>query len=236
MIRAFSLRDSHSSEVRSSALAPLLLRAHRIVCPVAIVAAALAYSWPAPAKDYGQVGTVFPVVEQDLLRVIETRLKTMQADGRLEAFNQRMKANTEAKVLRPPPVPGIGVATATRSWLFDPSIVIDHDIRDTKGNFIAHRGQRVNPLDFIVVSTPLVFIYGDDEAQLAWALKKFGQNAKLIMVRGSPLDAMSKHQRRFYFDQSGILVRRFGIQAVPALVVQEGKAMRVSEIVPGRNS
>lgn len=236
MSRAPAFLPLRKGTARSAALLSLLRKAHRVACPVALVATALAHSWPALAKDYGQVGTVFPVVEQDLLRVIEMRLKTMQADGRLEAFNQRLKANTEAKVRRPPPVPGIGTATAARSWLFDPSIVIDHDIRDTKGNFIAHRGQRVNPLDFIVVSTPLVFIDGDDETQLSWALKKFGQNAKLIMVRGSPLDAMSKHQRRFYFDQSGILVRRFGIQAVPALVVQEGKAMRVSEIVPGRSS
>lgn len=221
---------------RQARLRAVLRLAYRWACPTAIVATAIAYSWPAPAKDYGQVGTVFPVIEQDLLRVIEMRLKTMQADGRLDAFNQKLKANTEAKVRRPPPVPGIATAIAARSWLFDPSIVIDHDIRDTKGNFIAKKGQRVNPLDFIVVSTPLVFIDGDDEAQLAWAMKKHGQNAKIIMVRGSPLEAMTRHQRRFYFDQSGILVRRFGIQAVPALVVQEGKAMRISEIVPGRAS
>ena len=54
-----------------------------------------------------------------------------------------------------------------------------------------------------MVTAPLVFIDGDDEAQLAWALKRFDTKARLIMVKGAPLEAMTRHQRRFYFDQAG---------------------------------
>lgn len=207
--------------------------------PLACLCSAMLPAAPAVAKDYGQVGAVFPVIETDLLRVIEQKLTALQSSGQIDAMNQAFRKRAEAKVQRPTPVPGIERASTQRSWLFDPSIVIDHDIRDQKGNLIAPRGRRVNPLDFIVVKTPLVFIDGDDPAQMAWALKRYDANAKVIMVAGAPLEAMTAHQRRFYFDQDGRLTTRFGIHAVPAVVVQEGHAMRVSEIArlaPGAGS
>ena len=37
----------------------------------------------APARDYGQQGAVFPVIETDLLSVIQNKLTTMQASGAL---------------------------------------------------------------------------------------------------------------------------------------------------------
>lgn len=193
-----------------------------------LFAAALATP-PAAAKDFGQVGTVFPVIEPDLLRVIEAKLKTMQANGQIDTMNQRFKERATAKVRRPAPVPGIERAARLRTWLYDPSIIIDHDIRDHKGNLIASAGKRVNPLDYVTVRTPLVFIDGDDEAQLSWAMKRFDDKAKVILVKGAPLDLMTKRQRRFYFDQAGTLTRKFGITHVPATVVQAGAAMRVTE-------
>ena len=199
----------------------------RFIIPVILGFAAVAP--PAAAKDYGQVGTVFPLLEPDMLRMIELKLRTLQANGQLDAMNQRLRTRTEAKVRRPDPVAGIELATRARTWLFDPSIVIDHDIRDHKGNLISAAGTRVNPLDYVVVTTPLVFIDGDDEAQLAWALKRFDTKARLIMVKGAPLEAMTRHQRRFYFDQAGRLTAKFGITHVPAVVEQAGRVMRVTE-------
>src|SRR3546814_1448933 len=80
----------------------------------------------------------------------------------------------------------------------------------------------------------LVFIDGDDKDQMSWALRRFDdQSAKLIMVTGAPLDAMTLHQRRFYFDQGGFLVGRFGIRAVPAVVAPNGRTMKVYEIPLG---
>ena len=206
---------------------------------LALVSAAMLAASPAMAKDYGQVGTVFPVTESDMLRTIENKLNLLQSTGQIDAMNQKLRERTEAKVRRPTAVAGIERAMTPRSWLYDPSIIIDHDIRDNKGNLIAPKGRRVNPLDFIVVRTPLVFINGDDPAQVAWALGRYDDRAKLIMVAGAPLEAMTTHQRRFYFDQDGRLTSKFGIHAVPAVVVQEGHAMRGSEIAklaPGAGS
>jgi len=200
---------------------------------LAIVLMALASlaSSPAFARDYGQQGTVFRILEPDLLASIEQKLKSLEASGGIERMNQELARRTEAKVRRPDPVVGIGKADRLRVWTYDPAITVDHDILDAKGNVLARKGQRVNPLDFVGVRQALVFIDGDDPDQVSWALRRYQDDqAKVVMVKGAPLDAMTRHQRRFYFDQGGYLVGRFAIRAVPAVVEQNGKVMRVSEI------
>jgi conjugal transfer pilus assembly protein TraW len=186
---------------------------------------------PVAARDFGQQGAVFGVLEQDLLKIIEQRLSDLQSSGGIDRMNKEFAARTEKKVRRPDPVYGVGQVSQARSWIYDPAIEIDHDVTDTKGNMIARKGQRVNPLDFIVIKQALVFIDGDDPVQVEWATKYYSDlRAKLVIVRGAPLELMTKHQRRFYFDQGGSLVERFGIRAVPAVVVQEGRVMRVREV------
>jgi conjugal transfer pilus assembly protein TraW len=185
---------------------------------------------PSMAKDYGQRGAVFPIAETDLLRSIEQKLKTLESNGGIERMNAELARRTEAKVRRPEPVFGVGLAVKRRSWIYDPTITVEHDIMDTKGNIIARKGQKVNPLSFVSVRQALVFIDGDDRAQIEWAIAKYkDSNSKLIFVKGAPLDAMTKYQRRVYFDQGGYLTDRFGIRAVPAVVEQSGEVMRVSE-------
>ena len=88
---------------------------------------------------------------------------------------------------------------------------------------------RRNPLDSVALRVPLLFLDGDDPAQIAWALRQ-DPNAKLILVKGAPLELMKARQRRFYFDQGGNLTEKFGIRAVPARVRQNGRVLEVSEI------
>lgn len=187
-------------------------------------------SSPAVAKDYGQHGTLWPVIEPDLLQQIEARLRHLEASGETARLNERLKQRTIARVNRPEPVAGIIHAASLRSWQLDPTISAERDIADEKGRIIIAAGTRVNPLDTVSLRAPLVFLDGDDPAQLAWASARFGKtNAKLILVRGAPLALMKARQRRFYFDQGGTLVKHFGIRAVPAVVEQQGRVLRITE-------
>ena len=184
------------------------------------------------ARDYGQQGAVFPVIETDLLSVIQNKLTRMQASGALDRANRELAARTEARVKRPPAVKGIVAASQSRSWIHDPTIIVEQDLRDAKGRVVVARGTRVNPLDTVSLRQRLVFLDGDDPVQVAWATgKTTSLNAKLILVRGSPFALMKAEQRRFYFDQSGTLTTKFGVRAVPAVIEQAGRVLRVSEIV-----
>ncbi|WP_176593137.1 type-F conjugative transfer system protein TraW [Sphingobium sp. EM0848] len=184
------------------------------------------------AKDYGQAGQTFPVIEPDLLATIEARLTQAEASGELAGMNAAFAKRVEAKVRRPDPVVGITPAQVARSWRFDPTVTVEQDIRDPKGQLIAAAGQRINPLDFVTISQDLVFVDGDDSAQMAWATTRYSEvKAKIILVSGSPIEEMTNRKRRFYFDQEGRLTGKFGIQHVPAVVSPAGKVMQVSELV-----
>ena len=185
---------------------------------------------PALARDYGQQGAVWPIVEPDLLAQIHARLTRLEKTGETARLNEELKRRTIARVNRPEPVAGLGPASAKRSWRFDPTITVERNIADEKGRVIIAAGTRVNPLDTVPLRAPLVFLDGDDPAQLAWATRRFAATrAKLILVRGAPLELMKARQRRFYFDQGGSLVKHFGIRAVPATVEQQGRVLLITE-------
>jgi conjugal transfer pilus assembly protein TraW len=72
--------------------------------------------WPVVAAlraaDYGQMGQTFPIIETDLLTTIETRLKTLEANGGIERMQRQMQEQAVASVRRPKPVDGMTPATA----------------------------------------------------------------------------------------------------------------------------
>ena len=185
----------------------------------------------AHARDYGQQGTVFPVIETDLLASIKARLETMAANGTIERINRDLKDRTVARVNRPQPVEGLVAATTPRTWLFDPSITVADNIRDAQGQILVAAGTRVNPLDTVPLRQPLLFFNGDDADERRWAMAERQKGAaKLILVKGAPLAVMKAEQTRIYFDQGGLLVRRFGIKATPARVIQQARQLQVSEV------
>jgi conjugal transfer pilus assembly protein TraW len=197
-----------------------------------LLLASLAVSSPVAARDYGQQGAVWAIAEPDLLTQIHARLTQLERTGETAKLNEELKRRTIAKVNRPEPVAGLAAASAARSWRFDPTITVERDIADDKGRVIVAAGTRVNPLDTVPLRAPLVFLDGDEPGQIAWALRRYGPSrAKLILVKGPPLELMKSRQRRFYFDQGGTLVKRFGIRAVPASVEQQGRVLVITEEV-----
>ena len=123
-------------------------------------------------------------------------------------------------------------AVAPRSWIYDPTITVGQDLRDARGVVLVAAGTRVNPLDTVGLRQRLIFLNADDPAQLKWALANSTQlDAKLMLVGGSPFASMKSAQRRFFFDQSGTLTTKLGIRAVPAVVEQAGRQLRIREIV-----
>ena len=203
-----------------------------------LVAATLAVSAaPAAARDYGLAGALFPVVEPDLLATIHARLTMLEKTGATQRLNAELQRRSIARVNRPAPAEGLTRAEAARSWLFDPTIVLADDIADDRGRVIMARGTRVNPLDSVALRHNLLFLDGDDPAQLAWALARAANKppadkpAKLILAKGAPLELMRTRRTRFYFDQGGTLIRHFAIRALPAIVEQHGRQLKISEIV-----
>lgn len=191
----------------------------------------VAGSVPAAAIDHGRMGEIFPIIETDMLTVIATRLYTLEATGSIAQLQARMRDTAIASVRRPALVAGLSPAQERREWLFDPSFVLQQDVIGANGERIAAKGTRFNPLDLVPLPTDLVFVDGRRTAELDWATRHWMPNeAKVVFVAGSPFDAMKPFQRRFWFDQRGALVARFGIRHTPAVVTSAGRQLQVSEI------
>jgi len=123
---------------------------------LAALAGLLYATAPAAAKDYGQQGTVFPIVEPDLLEQIRAKLQRLEASGETARLNADLKKRTIARVNRPEPVAGLGTASNPRQWTFDPTITVEADISDDKGRLIIAAGTRVNPLDSVSLRQKLI--------------------------------------------------------------------------------
>ncbi len=183
----------------------------------------------ASAKDLGVRGATWPVAEPDLLEEIEARLAGMQRSGELARLEEEARERARRKLEEPDLVPGIAPARDHRSRLFDPSIAVARDIRTPDGVLIAAAGTRVNPLERLPMTRDLIFVDGRRAAEIAWALAH-ERPAKIVLLAGRPLDLMRRHRRAFFFDTGGRLAERFAITATPTLVVQDGQALRITEV------
>lgn len=203
------------------------------VTALALLLAAPVY---ALALDLGRVGPVWPVAEPDLLALIQARLEEKQRSGELARIQAEFEARSRRVIESPAPVAGLVRTRTPRSFLFDPTVTVPEPVRDHEGRVLVAAGTRVNPLDYIGLSQPLIFFDARDRSQVraALALRHRHQGrVRLILTGGSFIDFMKRHDLRVYYDQKGLLVQRLGIRQVPALVTQDGRMLRIDELKVG---
>ena len=174
------------------------------------------------AKDFGIQGHTFPIVEENILKVIEQRLLKID----LNKLNAKLKDKTEKYVENPPSVKGISKARETKVKYYDPTFVVPEDVYDHNGLLIAPAGKRINPLELTLLTQPLIFIDGDDEEQVSYAMNN--AKAKIILVKGSPLKLQRKYKRWIYFDQAGVIAIKLDITEVPAVLEQDGLQLKIT--------
>ena len=205
---------------------------------LSVWAAALALLLAAPvhALDLGRVGPVWPVAEPDLLALIQSRLEEKRSSGELARIQAEFAARSRRTIESPAPVAGLVRTHTPRSFLFDPTVTAPDTVRNPEGKVLVAAGARVNPLDYVSLSQPLIFFDARDRDQVKTALalrQRHRGRAHLILTGGSYVDFMKRHDLRVYYDQQGLLVRRLGIRQVPALVTQEGRMLRIDELKVG---
>lgn len=186
------------------------------------------------ADDLGVVGPTYPIAEQDLLQVIQSRLREKEKSGELAKLQQAAVKRSVSSIEQPKPVPGLTKAVKARTWYYDPSIVAQRNYTDAAGTVIVPAGTRVNPLDYVAMSKHLLFFDGRDRGQVKRAeelIRHYQGRIKPILTGGSYVELMRQWKAQVYYDQSGALVHKFGIERVPALVSQEGRRLRVDEII-----
>ena len=184
------------------------------------------------AKDLGTIGDIWEIQEQNLLSLIDERLKEQFEGKSEEEIQAEVKKRVEENALRPPPV-YLPVATVDSERSFDPSYTVERALSDHKGQIFALKGQVVNPFDTVPFARTLIFIDGDDEKQIEWikSFKPETQMVKIILLNGNLREVTEKLDTDLYFDQNGALVKRFGIKAVPSVIdeMPNQKLLRIRE-------
>jgi conjugal transfer pilus assembly protein TraW len=186
------------------------------------------------AEDLGVVGPVYPIAEPNLLEVIIAKLREADTSGRLAMLQQNAQTNVTRAIEQPAPIANVTKTSKARSFYYDPSIVVPYAITDADGKVIVAPGTKVNPLDTVSLSKQLLFIDARDAWQVGRAkaiLEERQGKVKLILTGGSYLDLMRRWKRPVFYDQQGQLTEKLGIRHVPALVSQEGKRLRIDEIL-----
>ena len=195
----------------------------------------ISFSAHATVYDLGVVGQTYEIAEPDMLEGFYSKLREAEADGKMAEVEEQMKERFIAHANRPK---GITLPRTQnhRVHYFDPTIVLSQDIVDHEGNVLWPVGTTVNPLEYVPMTQQWLFFDGDDPVQAAWAhdyLKRYPNQVRPILIQGAVLDLTEAWEVRLYFDQHGKYVEKFGIKAVPSLISQEGKKLRIDEIVPG---
>lgn len=186
------------------------------------------------ADDLGVIGPVYEIAERDLLDAIMSKLKQMEQSGELARYQEDYKNKVISSIEHPKPLTGIKSTKKASTHYYDPSMVTQKDIVDATNKVIYPRGTRVNPLDYVSWNTYLLFVDGRDEKQLEFSKKVVSTSdkpVKIVLVAGEPLALMRKWKSPVYYDQGGRLVKRFSIAQVPAIVRQEGKRLRIDELL-----
>jgi conjugal transfer pilus assembly protein TraW len=182
------------------------------------------------AKSLADLASTFEIEEESFLTMIQRRVEQARVDGKLEVLEEDVKKRVKERVMTPVPVQGLQKTQEERSWYFDPSITLDHDIRDHKSNLIHPKGTTLNPLSVLSWRHPMILIDGSDEEQVSWAVSQVKSGGKIVLTKGSPITLFRKTGQRFYFDQGGKITQRFQIKQIPARITQEGQKLLIEEV------
>jgi conjugal transfer pilus assembly protein TraW len=174
-----------------------------------------------PPGDIGLVGPTWPIAETDMLTLIKRKLRTMNwHDLGRRIFKHAFVYKGEA---------GISTATAARTYYMDPSGTLSQDIKDGEGRVVFPAGTTFNPLDYVPLDGKFIVIDGNDPAQVKLALK--GRYREIILTQGDLRRLIARYEKPFYVADAAF-IGRFGISAVPAVISEEGRLIKIEEIVP----
>lgn len=177
------------------------------------------------AVDLGVWGTSFEIAEEDFEENIVKQLELIGED-KLQEHQELIKDKMVKRIKRPRPVKNISIATAPSRRTYDPSFVVDEDIKGAQGQLVYAKGTKINPLEQKAFDEIWLFIDGDDEAQVVFARNyqepeaniKTIKTKKIILTSGAPGE--QKDGSFFYFDQGGVISEKLNITKVPSVIRQ----------------
>ena len=174
-------------------------------------------------QDYGTMGDVYPIKEEDILEVIKKKIPEIEAKVR-----ESIPEIVEKSYVLNKYDGKFAHAEKDRVYYIDPAIVLTDDIKDQNGNILFQKGTVFNPTDYITLSRYII-IDGNDPKQVELALS--GDFAQIILISGDLKKLVQTYRKQFFF-ANDLILNKFKIKAVPAIIEQEGKYVKITEVSP----
>lgn len=184
------------------------------------------------ADNLGVVGKTYQINESDMIEWIKAKASAMVKSGEWQELQNKAISDAKEQINHPKPINGISDAVTTRSWFFTPIVTLKDNLTDGHGRIVAKAGQ-YNALRYKPFDTQLIFINGNNQKQVDWALAKnseSGIKTKIVLTQGSFIDLDKKYRVWFYYDQNGKYTQKLNIKHVPATVTQAGDQLKITEI------
>lgn len=189
-------------------------------------------SAPIFAESLGNYGNVYEIAEPDGINALKNEAaKNLQGDKKNRLIDGAKKRYIyQLEHLNP--IPGIAKVASANERYVDPTQVVTNNIYGPKGDLIARKGQRINPLVTSPLSKRLIFIDARDQNQINLAAKIRRSQDKVILVAGNLLDTGKQLRTQVYYDLGGVFVKRLQIRAVPSVASQVSDKLLIQEIAP----
>ncbi len=170
--------------------------------------------------DYGLYGRVYPIREEDILKVFVSKQKEVEErlKERLSGIRKRMLVLTKYDGR-------FEHAREERVYYINPKLILTEDIYDHQGNILFPGGAVFDPTKYVKLGR-YVIIDGNSQKQVEFALK--GDFKKIILISGDLERLIKTYKRPFYFANDE-LIERFKIKRVPAVIEGEGEYVKVTE-------
>jgi conjugal transfer pilus assembly protein TraW len=119
-----------------------------------------------------------------------------------------------------------------RTYYIDPSAKVSQPIVDHTGKIVVQTGGKINPLDHLPGFRPIIIMDGRKERQVVWAKEVIATIRPRVLISGGDVIGLSKHFGVPVYPVPQALIDKFSIERVPVILSQEGKQIKVEEVIP----
>ncbi len=184
------------------------------------------HSVPASGKDLGVHGRLYEIEEEDMLSYVRRKAGDISMAALRGSMEKKVRESWAQHFFVSLDVPS---ATSERVRYVDPSVNVRNPLRDHTGAMIFPAGA-VNPLDHMALSKSILVLREDQVKRALEEADKRSENPILLLTDGDIRRASLLAGQPVY-KASPFMLRRLKIEKVPSLVTQEGKKLRLREIV-----
>lgn len=180
----------------------------------------------ASGKDLGVHGRLYEIKEEDMLSYVRRKAGGIDMRALRESMEKELEESYARHSFVSLDVPS---ATEERVRYVDPSVNVRNPLYDHTGRMIFPAGV-VNPLDHVRLSKSILVLKEDQVKRALEEAGKRGEKPILLLTDGDIRKASSPAGRMVY-KASPFMLRRLQIEKVPSIVTQEGRKLRVEEMV-----